>query len=309
MKKMINIGGIEFEVAPEVEVFAVKFGPKQAEAAIRNMTSNQRTLSNAKKLEYAKEMAAGKWKVSNDAAVVCGDEWLNSNHRLNAIVESQTEQVMLVLKTDDSSIMRIIDGGKPRQISDVLFMETGTTYSKDITSIGLLSMAYMRNTITASHSRTGIDVVTNDTKLDGLPVKRLITRQEKVAFIMKHRLLLLKCAEFTSILYRKYGPSCNRSIAGALMFLAIDASKNKAKTESIVTEFLNQMFSGESASPAVKKLRTIFLKDAISRRKIPTPTKFGLLIKTYNTHIVNGQPLGHLSLKESEKFPEINPVM
>ena len=289
----MKINGIEFKEDLSVEVRALRIGPDQAKVALEHMVKNQRKLSPARVREYVKQMQDEKWGVSNDAAVVCDGEWLNANHRLNAIVDSGTEQTMLVLFVADSSIMRIMDGGKPRSLGDVLKMETATTYAKDISSIGLLYLAYKKKLLTCGGSN-----LMQGSQTEGLSLKRLITRQDKIAFLIKNQKDLLTIAEAVKVWNTEFGV-LPVSVGGAA-FLAIEEKDGSA----VASKFLEAVYSGDNMDGATRLLRQFLVKDANCRKRCPQVVKLAMCLKAY-TSSRNGTVPGQLSIKSTDSFPEI----
>lgn len=288
----MKINNIEFKEDKSVEVSALRIGPEQAKIAIANMTKNQRHLGHGKVREYVKEMLGGRWSVSNDAAVICDGEWLNANHRLHAIVESGTEQTLLVLTVLDNSILRIMDGGKPRRVSDVVVMETGTEYSKDVVSISTLVLAYKKKLLSSGGSNL-VAAGNSDVAL-----KRLVTRQDKIEFAIKNQPHFLSAAQTVRPLFQKYG-LIQVSIGGAAFHLV-----KEKDGEGAALKYITGIYSGEAMDGAQKQLRQFFIKQASTRAVIPQAIKFGMVLKAYISSR-NGTIPGQLMLKSNEDFPEI----
>jgi hypothetical protein len=290
-KSKMKINNVEFKEDSNVDVRAIIVTPQLAKVAIENMSKTQRPCSLGKVREYAKEMTDGKWKVSNDAMVVCGDEWVNANHRLHAIVESGVAVTMLCLRSPDSSIIRVLDGGKPRSISDVLKMETGTSYHRVVAAIANLVLPYQRGMLTSGG--------TNTTNAAEIAIKRLTTRQERIAFVVKHQKAFLEIAIFVEALYNKYGPIMPTSMAGAVyhIIFLVDG-------KSAAEDYITGIYTGDNISGAQKMIRQSLIKDAASRKKMPSIVRFGTVLKTYLSHR-NGTVPGLVLLKSSEAFPKI----
>jgi len=260
--------------------------------ALEHMVKNQRNLSAGRVREYVKQMQDGKWSVSNDAAVVCDGEWLNANHRLHAIVESDTEQTILVLSVLDNSILRIMDGGKPRSIADVLKMETGTQYNKHITSIGMLLLAYKKGLLSCG----GSNLIQQG--CPGMSMKKLVTRQDKIGFLVKNQAMLMDVASMVSGLNEKYG-ILTVCVAGC----AFQIIRDKDGIEKAIP-FINSLYSGEGMDGAVKMLRQYLIKDSTQRNKSSTVVRLGMVLKAYISSR-NGNIPGQLAIKSNETFPEV----
>jgi hypothetical protein len=289
INKHMKINGIDFKEV-NVKVTAVEIGPEQAQVAVANMAVNQRKPSQRRINEYAKEMAAGKWKVSNDAAIICGDKWLNANHRMLAILKSGTKQTFLLLQTDDESVMRIVDGGKPRSVSDVMRMDSGIPSAVQFSAIGYLLLSYDRGFLSTAGSNT-IQVQT-------ISDKRLVTRQDKIDFNLKHRHLIQEAIDFVSPLYKRY--RITTLTLAACTYIII---KRRDGTEA-ACRFIDGLFSGDNITKAQSALRSFLIRNERVNRKAPAIILFGLILKSYISHR-NGTAPTVLSLKPSEEFPVI----
>jgi hypothetical protein len=290
----MKINGIEFAIDPNVQVCAVRIGPEQAKVAIDNMVDNQRPRSIGKTREYAKMMSEGKWKVSNDAAIVCNGKWLNANHRLHAILESGKEQTILLLKTEDESILRVVDGGKLRRVADVLKMETGTIYASDIATISSLILAYSKGLLTSAGTNMG-----SSGAMRTIAVSKIITRQDRIAYAVRYRNPLLEAAQFAAHLYEVQGALVTKSLAGAVYYLI-----KEKDGETVANEYLTGLFTGEGMSASQKQLRLFLFRDVTGRKKTNSVTKFGIILKSYISHR-NGTCPAQLMLKSSELFPKL----
>lgn len=86
---------------------------------------------------YVRDMLAGHWYLSNDALVVGKSGWvLNGQHRLWAVVESQTTQAFNVMRGVENEIelMKVIDTGAGRSRSDMLAL-AGESNTKILGSV------------------------------------------------------------------------------------------------------------------------------------------------------------------------------
>lgn len=287
----MRIGNIEFEIIKDACVEPVMVTPEAAAKAITAMADNQRAISPKKVNEWAKEMSAGKWMLSNDAAVVCRGEWLNAQHRFAAIVQSGKAQPMLILDVQSPSIMRVIDGGHPRRVSDVLKMETGMPYSKDVTAIADKVLAYDRGILTSAGSGY-VSATTTE--------RKLITRQERIAYAEKCSKRLIEIITQVRPWSEKFGPVLSVMLAGAAWYII-----ERSDGEQAAMTFVEGMFSGENLSGAQKVLRSQIIRDATARKRLPVVSKFGLVLKAYLSHR-NGTVPGNLALRSNEEFPRIN---
>jgi len=293
----MNIHGIKLRVTKSVLVSVVTIGPAEAKVILEHMSKDQRKLSPAKVREWAKEMTTGRWKVSNDALVYLSsaDEWVNGQHRLHAIIESGTEQDFIVLATEDASIIRVLDGGKARWVSDVLRMQGCNTYSKDIAGVGYWLLSYDRGLLTSGGTNMGA----GGTGGGGISIKKLVTRQDRIEFCEKNAKRLTEIITYVRPLTDKYGSHLTPTMAYTLF--AIIA---KADGDDKARDYVTGIITGDDMSGAQKLVRTMLIRDVSARRKLPACTKLGMALKAYLSHR-NGTIPGLLILKSNEAFPKV----
>jgi hypothetical protein len=93
---------------------------KQAEKYLQFNTSN-RPLRKSLVTQYAKDMAAGNWKLTHQGvAFNCDGTLLDGQHRLSAIVESGATVQMLVARGVDSRNQLVMDDHAKRNAGDAL---------------------------------------------------------------------------------------------------------------------------------------------------------------------------------------------
>lgn len=94
--------------------------PKKAMLWLQRNVAN-RPLSQSRVSNYAKAITDGKWKVNGDCIRFNGNgDLIDGQHRLAAIVKSETPIESYVLRGLDHDAFDTIDQGKARSISDVL---------------------------------------------------------------------------------------------------------------------------------------------------------------------------------------------
>lgn len=100
------------------------------EANVRN-----RPLSQTRVDQYAREMAEGRWRATNQGIGFGADGRLyDGQHRLWAVVQSGCTVRMLVVYGLDEAARLGIDVGKPRRTPDVLAMFAGLPHARQATS-------------------------------------------------------------------------------------------------------------------------------------------------------------------------------
>lgn len=85
-----------------------------------------RNLRQHKINQYARDMAAGNWNLSNDAICIAPDSTLlNGQHRLNAVVKAGVPVTFLVIRNMPTDTMSTMDTGAARTAGD-MFGRVGT---------------------------------------------------------------------------------------------------------------------------------------------------------------------------------------
>lgn len=113
------------------------------ETAKRWLAANtvNRTIRSTRVNQYARDMAAGRWRLSNDAIAFSPDgKLLNGQHRLNAVVESGKAITFLVVRNLPIETMTTMDSGSARTAADALHFggEQSTHMLAAVTKLCLL---------------------------------------------------------------------------------------------------------------------------------------------------------------------------
>lgn len=102
---------------PNVSMAVRLIGPKEAEAMLSKIYPKQRPLSRPHAARIASDMREGRYRLSPDPIVITEDGWLvNGQHRLRAIVDSGTSQMLVVSEGWDASVYDIMDAGLRRAL-------------------------------------------------------------------------------------------------------------------------------------------------------------------------------------------------
>lgn len=98
----------------------VEVTPKLAEEWLAGNTVNRNVRIDAVN-QYASDMLAGRWTVSESAICFSPDgKLLNGQHRLNAVIAADVAVPMLVLRNVPTDAMTNMDSGRKRTVSDAL---------------------------------------------------------------------------------------------------------------------------------------------------------------------------------------------
>lgn len=118
---------------PTAEVVLVD--PWLARIWLAGNTSNRRLRRLATE-EYARDMAAGKWKLTGDAVKFAADgTLLDGQHRLHAIIEADVPVPMFVVRGIEKDAQAAMDIGRKRYAHDALRLRGQDTLAHEVSSI------------------------------------------------------------------------------------------------------------------------------------------------------------------------------
>tara|TARA_R100001463_G_scaffold134400_1_gene196570 strand:- start:220 stop:1161 length:942 start_codon:yes stop_codon:yes gene_type:complete len=122
----------------EEKVWIVSIDPDLAKLLLEYNFANNRAPSKVHINKLAGDMTAGNWSISNDAIAVGNDgRFLNGQHRLHAVVQSNTTQKFIFLYGVDPESAQKFDVGKKRTMAQRI--------SVSGTQIGEKECAVIRN--------------------------------------------------------------------------------------------------------------------------------------------------------------------
>lgn len=108
-------------ITPETALDYLATHKEREDGSKENRRFNQATADG-----YARDMAAGNWTLTNDAITFDRDGHLrNGQHRLTAVVESETTQPFLVLRGLPPENQANMDTGRKRTVADALHLRGG----------------------------------------------------------------------------------------------------------------------------------------------------------------------------------------
>lgn len=97
----------------------IKITPELAESYLEHNIKENRTIRQSTVSKYAKDMRSGKWKLTHQG-IAFDDlgQLIDGQHRLWAIIESNTPVEMMVTTDIPSSDVSVVDGGLSRTLAD-----------------------------------------------------------------------------------------------------------------------------------------------------------------------------------------------
>jgi hypothetical protein len=255
-----------------IDTFAMLIGPKEA-AMLLHSNVNNRPISEKHVALLANSMKKGEWALNGEPLIFFKDGTLgNGQHRLYAIIRSETTQQFLVVRGVDNATFSTMDGGRKRAGSDVL------------------SLAGEENSVTLSSTARAFLMY----HLTGRSAF-LITPSQILTCVKENPDLRVWNTKRVSVKSLKRFPSALAAYA------TIAARKHGDEPMNI---FFDQLATGadlKAGSPA------LLLRDRLTTNQVSKLSKQmqnAFMIKAINAHI-QGRQLGFLRWKDDEDFPSI----
>ncbi len=243
--------------------------PQKALDYLKNNTKN-RTLRKNTVLYYAEQMKEGKWKLTGQGISFSSDMILiDGQHRLAAIVKSNTEQYMNVTYgLDYNEVYPVYDTGKNRSSADVLSINK-VKYSAIIASA-------IKNKEFLDLGKLGID---------GSRYKVKLTNEKILEKYKLNSEVYDLCAKHAMRCHGKMKLINPALIAAISSHLIITKKNDKSK----VFLFFNALHMiDEYESNAIALLRNIIINDLANKlNKMTQKTKLKYIIKVWNAYISN----------------------
>lgn len=252
--------------------------PEVARAWLERNTGN-RSASMAHVAKLEKTIREGGWKMTGDPIRFSkGGSLLDGQHRLHAILQSGIAVTCVVMRGFDESIFDVLDSGKGRQKSDVLFVQLG------------LPVETCKMLATATTW-----VIDYEKEQFGFPGK---AEKTEVLEFVKRNPLLIAAAEYAHSLPRQ--SPVPRSIAAMFYFYA--SQHSQAKAERFLERFMVGAVDGVSDN--LLYLRNRCFSASVDRRPIHRSQVLAALIRTWNAE-VRGKPIKHATnvLRTDDTFP------
>jgi len=252
--------------------------PSIAKQYLENNTNN-RSIKPKVVNRYAKDILDGKWKRDTGEMIKISKTGviLDGQHRLYAIVKSNTPVFLHVISDLENSIFDVLDTGTIRNAGDV-FKVSGIKNACVTPSI-------ISTYFNLSSGKTGI----KDARLTN---SVLLDKYEDRADFYQN------ITNKTQSLYHSFAKILAPSLIGGMYCYFNDINPNDAES------FINQLCTGVNIkNDTILVLRTRLMQDKVAPRKMPSTTKSALIIKTWNAYRKN-DTLKQLKFAIDEKFPK-----
>jgi hypothetical protein len=261
----------------KVSVDIIKVGPKEAEELLSSQVKEQRPLRDSHVKTLSQDMGAGNFRLSADALVVVKGHLANGQHRLWAVIESETKQEFLLMKTDDEDLYKVLDCGIKRSIGDAAYVSNGTS----VTAIANLVMGYL------------------DGRLTQFGYTKKVSRIDTVNFVQDNNDALQDSHTFVKSLAAKAAAVAPASASGALLVIASPVHGEKVK------EFMQQVYLGSQPGTISYDLRERLIRMRMSKGHMASQYYLALFIKAFNLYLSGGRTT-QFKMAESESYPQVS---
>jgi len=263
----------------------VKISPHVARELLEMNTGNRR-VTDALVRSYTTQMKKDQWKFTGDPIQISRTgRIINAQHRLYAIVASETTQLMNIQTGLDDNVFDVIDTGRNRTPADVLSISGYANPGTLQATVKLIMLHDTRKMSRSSEKLQKAEKATNHQIIEWIEGERTEIIHECVSegqkFYSRSRL-------FSSPTY------------AAFLYLFSRKDKEAAK------EFFEKLVSGENLerkSP-IYCLRNRITNLKISNKYMDTVEKYALIIKSWNFWR-EGKAIDRILWTEEEDFPKI----
>jgi len=250
-------------------------------SSILKKNPNNRKLSNNHVRFLAKQMTDGLWKF--DGQPIRLDRYgrlLDGQHRLNAIVTSNTKQEFLIVTGLHEDTFKTMDTGKNRSAGDVLSIE-GYKYHNELSFIA----KFIINFDNGSRAQAGNGRISNSEVLSWVEKNPTLESVLRQAESFKD--------SFSNVLTRSFISSL------ILLFNRYNVIQSE--------DFMRRLCTGLDLEPnsPIFILRKKLIADKISKSTLPRTEKLALIIKAWNFYRLDKKIKVLRWDKEKEDFPTI----
>lgn len=273
-------------LAHDIDKLYTMVTPKLAEEILNHNTFN-RALRPGKVEQIARDIMAGLWKKNGATVVIAKDNvLLDGQHRLFAVIESDTPVPMIVVRNADKDVLPTIDTGISRNYSDYRKLSAkgnGETFSypNELSAALRLVQWY-------------------DTRWPAFPSGRgkgLPSHQELDAFLELHPGLPDRVAEVAAF-------SKLKKLGSAMTTAFVYAMAHQSHPEQ-AEQWLQILKTGDAPiNHPANVLREKLIGRQLSGKKLDTPTRLVFLIKSWNA-FAQGKQIASIRWLPEEPIPAI----
>jgi hypothetical protein len=264
--------------------------PDVAREMLEKSKIRNRAISRSFVKRLADDMKAGLWKQNGETIIVSKDEdILDGQHRLHAVILSETRQQLLVTFDVETSVFPTIDIGRSRSGGDILW--TGGTTDNPLNAKRASTALNVVWTIERGEE-DGLDIY-KCRSFRGIPKSRVLEYAREHAEILRS-LEVVPSGQDGGMLF-------SSPVLVGLHYLF--AKKDKDQADKFVTDLIKGTDLDEE--DPVFRLREILIKDAKSISKKPMTLLAGHVVKAWNRRR-SGVDSSRLTITPNkESFPKI----
>lgn len=263
----------------------VTITPHIAKEMLQYNTKN-RAIKRANLQNLVEQMKRGEFKYSGDSIRFSRTgELLDGQHRLEAIIESDTRQKMMVVTGLDPEVFTVIDTGSNRRATDIMSIK-GHKNAGVIAGAMRLVLLYERKALGSSHG--------NYSK------NKMVTNTDIAEWENTHSMPLMEeCVDLGSRCYLKarfFSPSTYAGLA------YLFARKNR----QMAFDFMEKLSGGEGISHDVDSPIYVLRQRLINmkEKKVGSAEKYALVLKAWN-YYREGAKVKRLLWGDQEVFPKV----
>lgn len=252
--------------------------PSMAKAYLRQNIETNRKPKESKINGYARDMAAGDWKLTGEAIKFANTgELIDGQNRLSAIVQSGATITMLVVRNVESEAMSVIDSGAPRSVADALTILglTETNSAKDLVAVARIHRAWSAGELPHAGSKDNGRYAGTATELQGY---------------IERNPLVYSATRFAS--------QAKRFLRLPVGAIGVAFSEFKTLSEEDCAEFFERIRSGATSGkgdPFYALQRRVSSDKERIGGSIPPSTALYYLMRTWNA-VREGESMDHLQV-------------
>lgn len=262
--------------------------PDKAKNLLANSDFKNRILNDDTVARYANAMRHGKWKVNGESIIMnCNGAVMNGQHRLHAIVKSNTPVKMLIVKGISVDAFDTMDTGRKRTNGDILGI-AGYTDRTNLAAALLVVHAYK----TTGHFGKAVKATHNLTKKDYPPILELAKMYPELGDSVR----------FVHAARKRNEDLAPVSLISSIHYLL--GERDDAARDDFFKTFIDGMFSGNECPvrALVQAYRSPIINSAM---RLSVETRAAYWIKAWNAYKQGKQITVLRWNSERDKFPAI----
>ena len=249
----------------KIDIKIQTINPELAQDYLKTNNSN-RNISKRVVNDYARQMKLGLWKLSGDTIKIskCG-RLLDGQHRLLAVIESNTSIDFLVVNNLEDNIFDVIDTGKTRTVADMCQIKG----IKNANNSAAVVATYFR--------------LKNNYSLEKTNLREMhISKQELVEFSIKHDSIIIDVNQIAARCYKSLRIMKKSEIGGYILYLFLE---KKHKME-VIDNFFKQLFNlSKTENTSIELLKDKMVSVKLSNVRMNETYKKNLIVKVWNNYI------------------------